>query len=703
VSASALPPLREDLKLYPGPVGRDGSPSWTIFDPVRNRYSRIGQSAFDLLRFWYLGKPSAILAAIAKETGRTVSTTDLEWMLTFLRTNLLLQRVETPDVSDLETIADASDTSWHQWFLHRYLFFRIPLVRPQVFLDWAFPAVEKLYSRTVFWALLVLAIVGGFLVLRQWENFQHTFLYFFTWDGLLWYGGALILAKIIHELGHAFTARRYGCRIPTMGVAFLVMWPVLYTDTSDAWRLTDRREKLAIGAAGITAELALAVLATFLWSFLPDGSLKSAVFVLASVTWIMTVAINLNPFMRFDGYYLLSDWLEVENLQDRSFALGRWWIRERLFGFGEAPPEAFPERLQVTLVVYALCTWVYRFFLFLGIALLVYAFFFKALGLFLFAVEMVWFIGFPIWREMREWAKRKEKMVLNHQTLRIGLLGGAGLLILVVPWQHTIHVPALWDAQEQAVIYAPIGAQVTGVSVQRGEDLEAGQILIKLHSPTLQRDIELAQQQLALSRALLERQAANVRERQKRSMLQQDLERARTELNSLLETQKKLTLKSPISGQLIELDRTLKPGVWINERLTLGIVQQAEWGRLRGYVSEKELGRFSQDSQAIFYPDSLEMPSFSARVESISEVNTRYLQVAQLASVHGGPIAVEEVQEEQRRLVPRSGLYEVVFALDQPAPAFAVRGDAHIEGVARSLLERAFSQVWSVLIREAGF
>ena len=123
-------------------------------------------------------------------------------------------------------------------------------------------------------------------------------------------------------------------------------------------------------------ELAIAAFASLLWSFLPEGALRSAAFLLATTTWLLTLGVNLNPFMRFDGYFLLSDLLEVGNLQQRSFALARWWLREQLFGFAEQPPELLPRSLRRGLVIYAFCTWLYRFFLFLGIALLVYMLFF---------------------------------------------------------------------------------------------------------------------------------------------------------------------------------------------------------------------------------------------------------------------------------------------------------------------------------------
>src|SRR5688500_3708598 len=147
-------------------------------------------------------------------------------------------------------------------------------------------------------------------------------------------------AKVLHELGHAYTAHRHGCRVPAMGAAFLVLWPVLYTDTNEAWKVASRNARLQIGAAGMAAELALAACATLLWSFLPDGPLRSGVFLLSTSTWIITLAVNLSPFMRFDGYFLLSHLLNTPNLHERAFAFGRWHLREWLFGLGAPEPEA---------------------------------------------------------------------------------------------------------------------------------------------------------------------------------------------------------------------------------------------------------------------------------------------------------------------------------------------------------------------------
>ena len=131
---------------------------------------------------------------------------------------------------------------------------------------------------------------------------------------MLLYLVTLIFVKCLHELGHAFVAKHFGCRVSAIGIAFLVFFPFLYTDTTDAWRLRNHKERLLINFAGILTELHLALIATFAWAVLPDGGLKSVAFFIATTSWISSLVINVSPFMRFDGYYVFADWLKAENL-----------------------------------------------------------------------------------------------------------------------------------------------------------------------------------------------------------------------------------------------------------------------------------------------------------------------------------------------------------------------------------------------------
>ncbi len=209
------------------------------------------------------------------------------------------------------------------------VFFRIPLWRPDAFLNRAWPWLERFGPRALRYGLPATLGLGVFLVSRDWQRFIATFPHLFSLGGALAFGVALFFSP-------SFATSSATPSWPSAPVVGCRAWAwrswcccrCFYTDVSDAWRVNDRRARLLIGAGGVLAELVLACIALLAWSLLPDGPGRTAAFMLASATWITTLVINLNPFMRFDGYFLLSDFWEVDNLQGRAFALCRWRLRE---------------------------------------------------------------------------------------------------------------------------------------------------------------------------------------------------------------------------------------------------------------------------------------------------------------------------------------------------------------------------------------
>ncbi|KAF0118262.1 MAG: hypothetical protein FD149_802 [Rhodospirillaceae bacterium] len=243
-----LPSLREELTLSLGPVETEGAPTFTLHDPLRNRFFRLSWPAFQILSRWDLGSPEAVAASIARETPLSLTIDDVTGMVDFLAQAQLLRPRTPADTDRLLALAQAAQTSWFGWLLHHYLFFRLPLVHPDKPLERALPWVAWLGTKVFRTLTFMAAVLGVFLVSRQWDTFVTTLEDHLSLAGVISFGVALGLAKIAHELGHAFTAKAYRCRVPTMGVAFLVLWPVLYTDVSDAWTLPRRRQRLLVGA-----------------------------------------------------------------------------------------------------------------------------------------------------------------------------------------------------------------------------------------------------------------------------------------------------------------------------------------------------------------------------------------------------------------------------------------------------------------------
>lgn len=724
LAALRLPALRDDLALLPAPAGLDGAPGWTIHDPVRNRYFRIGPEAFALIAHWHHANPRAIAAAVASASLFAPTVDEVMGFYQFLAANNL---TETTDTAYLARQAGARETGWFWWLIHNYLFFRIPLVRPDRFLSATAGWVAPFYSRA--WLVLVLlaGLAGGLLIARQWDAFLHTFQHFFSPSGLALYSVTLLTTKIFHELGHAYTAKRFGCRVPTMGVAFLVMWPVLYTDTTDAWRLVSRRQRLAVAGAGMLTELTLAVFATLAWSFLPDGPLRSAAYFLATVSWVATLAINLSPFMRFDGYYLLSDALDVPNLQDRAFTLARWKLREWLFGLGEAPPETMSPRLRRILLAYAYITWVYRLVLFLGIALLVYHVAVKVLGILLFAIEIGWFIARPLLMEMRAWWERRERFRLNPRTLLT--VGGLAALVglTVLPVTGTVAVPVVWRAAGFTTVYAPFPARLEETRVKPGQRVEEGDLLFRLAAPDLEAKLRQAELRIDWMQEQIARLSSSREQLDRVRMMEEDLAATLAERQGLLDSRIRLEIRAPLSGVVTDMEDALLPGRWLGSKLPLATVVAPGAGELIGYVNEADLDRLRPEAAARFHPDDPLQRRLEARVRAVDPVSVTVLDIPALASLHGGPVAVEGQNgggagaaggmagaSSRAALSPVEAVYRIVFdviatdvtATDGAAangPAHVTRGIARVEGDTRSVAERFWRSAAAVLIRETGF
>ena len=700
-----LPALRRTLRLHPGPRSRDGSPTWTLEDPARSRFYRIGWAEAEILTRWELDTAEAVAKAVSQETTLALVKEDVEGFVQFLRNVQLVEVEGEKAIADLRRRAEAGKSgSWASWLLSNYLSIRIPLLRPDAFLTRTYPRVAPLFSRGFALATVLAALLGLYLAARQWDTFVHTFLHFFSLEGAALAAITLSLTKVLHEFGHAYTCKRYGCRVPTMGVAFLVLWPVLYTDASGAWRLPQRRQRLAIGAAGMGVELCLAAWATLAWSFLPDGMLRSAAFMLASTTWILTLAVNLNPLMRFDGYFLFSDLIDVPNLQERAFELARWRLRETLFGFGDPPPEHFEPWLQRVLLGYAFATWVYRFFLFLGIALLVYHFAFKLLGLLLFAVEIVHFILRPIWGELRHWHQRRKDYRMNRNTLISAGVLLALLLLAALPWSGHVEAPALLRAEQQALLLTPVGARLQAIKVEPGQPVGAGQTVLSLQAPDLEHELASLEREIELLHRQSSLQLRAAEDAARQAVAQQELQVALERRETLRRRLGLLQVRAPFAGALVDLAQPLQEGEWLPAGEWLATVAGTDGELIEAFVGESDRERLRVGGEAWFLPEDPGRPRRHLVIEDIGQTAVRKLTSApELASVYQGSIASQF--DEQRIAVPEQALYRVLLRPQDGGTAVpqTLRGTASITAEARSPLLQAWRWTMAVLIRESAF
>lgn len=691
-----VPPLREDLRLHEALPGKDGSPAWSIQDPVTNNFFRIGWLEFECLLRWP-GNPIQIAEDIALSTPLAVDEEQVSDFASFLERHHLL-RPTSAGVSQMAAAA-AQQPSWQhwRWWLHHYLFIRIPLVRPDRWLVSVLPLLRPLFSKIGITLLVLAGLIGLILVARQWDTFTHSVLESFTPAGLTGIALALAISKTCHELGHALVATNYGVRVSHMGIALVVLWPMLYTDTSESWKLRSNRQRLAVSAAGILVEITLAGLATLAWAILDDGALRQATLYLATTGWVLSLALNASPFMRFDGYFILSDILDFPNLHQRSGAITRAWLRRMLLGWAEPYPEQLSPRFHFALIVFTFSTWMYRLVVFFGIAVAVYLLFFKLLGVFLFCVEVIWFILRPIWQEITVWRKRWSEVTWHRRAWMANLCFGC-LVAVFIPWAFEINAPGIAYPERQQIVFSPFPSRVT--ELHPAGPVTAGTPLALFNSPDLEvRDLRTS----ASVEALTKRLAATSVEGSgidQRLTTRERLNEQLAEAHANKAEGHRLQVAADFDGLWLDIEATLQPGTWVGTRNQIGVLIDPKTWIVDAYVEQRQVERIILGASAQFRPEGHFM-AIEAKVVGIDSTPSGKLAHSMLNSRHGGPIAT---RANERQAMPVEALYRIRLQLAAPLVYLhETRGRAVIKGARKSLAWDAIIRVVALFIRESGF
>ena len=623
-------------------------------------------------------------------------------MTTFLyRQNL----TETPPANNADFFAQQDTMTrqpLHEQLMHKSLFFRIPLCQPQKFLNASAPYLSFLFKKKSWMIILAIGLIGLFFAARQWDQFLATFMYFFTVEGFFFYALTLIIIKIFHELGHAYMAHHFGAHVPVMGLAFLLMFPVLYTDTTDAWRITSRRKRALIDAGGMIVEFAIACIAIFLWSFLPDGPARSTAFFAATSSWVLSLMVNLNPCMRFDGYYLLSDLCGFENMQSNGFQLGRWKMRHILWGLEQPKPVKTTPRKELGLLIYAYVTWAYRLFLFIAIALLIYHFMPKPFGALIFIGVLFMFLGAPIKREIKFLWSQYMHILLSRRGRMTLSLCGVGLALFFLPWQTRISAPALIEPAMQTEIFPLSAAHIDRIHVQTGDIVSKGDLIMTLSSEALIFERGQSRQRLKLLTAQLDRQASNLTERRLSVTLAQQYAAEDMTLRALEADIERLNIYAPHEGLVSDLPSELHVGRHVRKSEPLMRIVSPQSQKLLALPGDIEAARLSNEAAFTFISDDPAAETIKGRLTAIAPTSEAIITDKVLTSVSGGRVAVNI--DENGDPLAHVPVFKVWGQTQgQSYLSRAQRGIVKIKAKPQSPAQALWRSIIRVLIRETDF
>lgn len=649
-----LPLLRDELQIQSVGVNRDGMPTWVIYDPVRHSYFKISKRFVALMEGWKAGTINKLRSHLEKAEGFAPTVSEIRSLSDFLIQNelaripakgagaaLLLRRDSRSAFSAKRTVQSAT-------------FFRVPLFHPAALLNTASLFVRPLFSGASFLFAMLLGLLGLWMLSQQWGLFLN------HGNRLLLSGNPFLLpitlaiVMTLHELGHAFQATLRGVRVSSVGFALMVFAPLLYTDVSDAWRLPNRRDRLFISLGGVLVDLWLAMIAVFIWAVAPDGFVRDASFLVATTSLFLSIFVNLNPLLRFDGYYVLSDLLGQDNLHPRAAKRAIEWVRRAFFGLQ-------PDRTRVIdndrgfMAAFGVAAYFYRLLIMVVIVALIYVLFGPVFGV-IAAIAMISVsIVMPMITEAVYLLRNIRRILSNPRGLITVAVMLGGFAFLATPLPRTLSAPAIMLAANQQSLFPPRQGQIVNVLVQDGDHVRTGQILAQMSSVQIDAELKASQLRIDLLELRLKRIAAHDQDRTLRTVLISQLEAENARKIGTERIRDQLTLRAPSTGLFVDASPELKPGAWIDRATFLGRVIAEDKSQVYAMAPEIYAPYILTTGPVRFYPsDVTSTPSQLGGVdlskELVQEIRPPRSAIIATGDIVTAPLkhGVHKVQDEWR-------------------------------------------------------
>lgn len=524
---------------------------------------------------------------------------------------------------------------------------RFPLIDPDRFLERTLPYVRPLFGW--FGLLLWLSVVGTGVVLAatHWTDLTKDVV-----DRILAPQNLVLLwlvypvVKALHELGHAYATKKWGGEVHEIGIMLLVLTPVPYVDASAAWGFRDKRKRMVVGAAGILTELFLGALALFVWLSVEPGAVRSVAYNVMLISGISTLLFNGNPLLRFDGYYVLADAIEIPNLGTRSNKFLGYLFQRYVCSVKDADNPAESPGERAWMVVYGIAAFLYRIFIMFVIITFIAGKFFVIgvlLAIWAIATQIVTPIGKSISFLATSPGLRRQR----------GRVVGTSVLVVLAVLGLIFVVPAPSWTRAEGVIWVPEEAQVragTEGFVERllapvDSNVVLGQPLIEARDPFLLTRVALLQAQL---RELSAQYDALVREdRVQAAMVREEMASVEANLERAREREAELILRSPANGRFIAPNAVDLPGRYVTKGQLVAYVVEPKELTARVAVGQDDIAQVRQRTRGVEVMlagwDARPLP---AHIRREVPGASRQLPTAALGTAGGGNFAVDPRDSE---------------------------------------------------------
>jgi len=549
---------------------------WIVKDPVGLQYHRLSAHQYKVLR---LLDGQRSLKEIRDELSREFPATPLslpvvQRMITSLHTQGLVLSQRPGQAAQL---IEKQDNAWRQSLLRacsNLLSIRLPCWDPDCTLEWLHRRLRWIYHPVTAVVALLIVISAWTLLLVQFDEFRSRlpeFRQFFSWQNLIWLWLTLSATKILHEFGHGLTCKHYGGECHGMGVMLLVFSPTLYCDVTDSWLLRNKWHRIAIAAGGMIVEVVISAVAVFVWWFTTPGLLNHLCLNVFFVSTITTVIFNANPLLRYDGYYMLSDWLGAPNLRERSSSQLRAAFSECCLGINCPSDPSVPPGSRWWFVAFAIASSLYSWSVLCAVLLFVYfvlkPYGLQSLGAMMAVISLCGVAGGTVTSLYHIIAApRSEPMSYVRTTLTMVTLGIGAIAALALPLPWYIEAPFLIEPEDVADVMNSSPGQLVSFAVKPGQVVQKGDLLATLRDDAkedLMQTLEVArdaqQSELEMLQALdLPAETA---------LAKTQLATLQRRIADLQQQLQELTITAPVSGTVIRAHRVPDRAKSVRRRL----------------------------------------------------------------------------------------------------------------------------------------
>lgn len=564
---------------------------YVVRDPAGNQYHRLSDPAYRFVALLdgtrTINEAWELVGGVMDDESPTQP--EVIQILNQLYAANLIEADVTPDSQVLLKRHRKLMQKKLQQRLMNLLFPRIPIWDPDRFLLRWMPVFRPLMSwwGAAIWvmvvglALLTVAPMSGELIRSARDAVAPG-----NW---IWLWAIFVITKFIHEMGHAYACRRFGGECHEMGIMFLVFIPTPYVDASSAWSFPSRWARIYVGAAGMVVEIFVAALCAFVWAATDPGSgnlvnqLAYNAMLIASVS---TVLFNANPLLRYDGYYILSDFLEIPNLQKKSTDYTMGLIKRHAFRVKAREP--LPNlTTRLWLFLFAITSTTYRIFIGIMIIVLV-AFQVPVLGILMAIGGVVTWLGMPLFKGLKYLLIEPE---LHRKRARawawtVAAVGMIVVLVGVVPVPLRVRAEGVVEPVVRHVVYTEGSGFVRELAVKDGDFVTAGTVLFVLHDDVLRGQYEEARSMLAAAQVRL--RASRAVNPAQAAIDEIEVETYQKQVDDLRDRLARLEVRAAVTGQVVAPQMRELIGRWVPRGQVVGMVASMDRLWVRSVVTQDD-------------------------------------------------------------------------------------------------------------------